>query len=587
MALDGIVLSNIIHELKQKIIGGKIDKIYQLEQAELLLTIRNNKTNYKLLLNAGSQYPRINFSTLSKNETNTPPMFCMFLRKHIGGGKIIDIIQPNFERIVKICIEAKDELGDITNKILILEIMGRHSNIILIKEDNLILDSIKHISYDKSKVRPILPNYIYNYPPNQDKLNPLLVNKLTFIEAISSLDNEIYKRLYQTFSGLSPLISRQICLDAKLDSHAKDISENGLLALYNAFNNIITYVKSANFTPTLYETQDGDLVDYYSFDLPIIEADKKTHNQSINDILEQFTHTKNHRYNISQKTADIKKLIITFIDRTTRKEALLQQAVKTSTDNELFKIYGELITAYSYNITPGDNNFTTLNYYDTNPQEIVIPLDTNKSAIENAQAYFKKYSKLKRAHSAALEQLDIIKDDLKYLQSVLVCLDMLENETDIMELRQELIDMGYLKRKLKDSKKKTKNKQPYLHFKTSSNLDIYVGKNNYQNDELTMKFAKAHDMWLHLKNGAGSHVIIKSQNGYEFTNQDLYEGAILAAYHSSARLSSNVQIDYTLRKNIKKIPSQKPGMVIYNNFKTLSVTPTENEVNMLLAVTNK
>ncbi|ONI45073.1 hypothetical protein AN641_04940 [Candidatus Epulonipiscioides gigas] len=584
MALDGIVLSNIIYELKKGLVGGRIEKIYQPEKEELLLTIRNNRKNLKLLLSSNSQYPRLGFSTLVKNQTDTPPMFCMFLRKHIGGGKIINISQPNFERIVNIEIEAQDDLGDITTKILILEIMGRHSNLILTlkQDDNLrILDSIKHISYDKSKVRPILPNYIYSYPPSQNKLNPLDVNKKNFIIAIDSKDGEVYKRIYQTFSGLSPLIASEICLNADVESNTTNISQEQLETLYSSFEKVMEHVKLANFSPVFYENPDGTPVDYYSFELNMLADKEQIRNSSISEVIEQFTHGKSQKYTTAQKTSDIKKLILNFIDRAVRKQAIQNEAIKESENSEKYKIYGELITAYSYNIKKGDKSFKAVNYYSENQEEITIELDPMKTPIENAQSYFKKYTKLKRTFVAAKEQLEVIKEDLEYLQSVIVSLDLLQNESDILELRQELIEMGYLKRKHKDPKKKVKNQAPYMKFKTSSDLVVYVGKNNFQNDDLTMKFAKANDLWFHIKAGPGSHVIMKIPNGYEATEDDLYEGAMLAAYFSSGKQSSNVPIDYTTRKNVKKVPGAKPGMVIYYNFKTISITPTEKAIQRL------
>ncbi len=583
--LDGIVLANIISELRKEILGGRIEKIYQPEKEELMLVIRNNRKNKKLLLSSNSQYPRIVLSDQVKNQVDTPPMFCMFLRKHISGAKILNISQPNFERIVNIELEVKDDLGDISTKILILEIMGRHSNLILTikEEDKLrVLDSIKHISYDKSKVRPILPNYEYVYPPNQNKLNPLDVNKEQFAIAVSSQEGPIFKRIYQAFSGLSPLIASEICLKAEVDSNSSFISLEEMDKLHEVFDNVINHVKLDTFLPVFYETADGTPVDYYSFELTIMSEYNKLYIGSISEVIEKFTHGKNQKYTISQKTSDIKKLILNFLDRTIRKQAIQNEALKQSEDSENYKIYGELITAYSYNIKKGDKSFVANNYYSENQDEVLIPLDPAKTPIENAQNYFKKYTKLKRTFVAAKEQLEIIKEDLAYLQSVLMSLDILENESDIVELRQELIEMGYLKRKQKDPKKKVKNQAPYMKFRTSSGLDMYVGKNNYQNDELTMKFAKANDMWFHIKAGPGSHVIVKVPNGYELTKEDLYEGSMIAAYFSSGKNSSHVEIDYTTRKNIKKVPGAKPGMVLYYNFKSVTVTPTQKEMEKLV-----
>ncbi len=581
MAFDGIVLSNIIHELNQNIVGGKIEKIYQPEKEELLITVRNNRINHKLLLNSNSEYPRIHLTQLSKNQSNTPPMFCMLLRKHLIGGKIIEIKQPNFERIVEIHIQAKNELGDTENKVLILEIMGRHSNLILTKQNLTILDSIKHISYDKSQVRQVLPNHMYIYPPNQSKLNPLDTNKEEFIDVLLTKNSPVHKALYQSYSGISPLISSEICSEIDGSQIVNTLNEGDFTTLYQKFTNLMDKVKSKQFIPIIYMDNDELPIEYYSFELIRYNNYNSSQFATMSETIEYYTHNKSQKFTISQKTSDIKKMVTTFLDRSIRKQALQEQALEKSEKSDIYKIYGELITSYSYSINQGDKSFTTINYYSDEQEEITIPLDEAKTPIENAQSYFKTYNKLKRTAQAAIEQLAIIKEDLEYLKSVLISIDLLESEMDIAELRQELVDMGYLKKRTRSKQKPQKNQKPYMHFQTSTGLDVYVGKNNLQNDALTMKFAKANDIWLHIKSGAGSHVIIKIPHQYEPTEQDLYEGAMLAGYYSSGQQSSNVQIDYTTKKNVKKIPNAKPGMVIYNNFKTITVTPTNKLVTSL------
>ncbi|ONI43052.1 hypothetical protein AN640_06885 [Candidatus Epulonipiscium fishelsonii] len=581
--LDGIVLSNIINELKQTLLGGRIDKIYQPEKEELLIAIRNNRTKHKLVLNAHSYYPRLNLSTLTENKSESPPMFCMLLRKHLIGGKIIDIFQPNFERIVEIDIEAVNELGDRENKKLILEIMGRHSNLIFTNEYYTIIDSIKHISYDKSSLRPILPNYKYVYPSNQNKLNPLSASKEEFIEQVKTKNIPLFKSIYTSYNGISPVIAQEICLKAnfKEDKPSSSFTLAELEQLFNSFNNIMKNVKNATYSPILYTDKEELPVEFYSFPLELYQNLNQQLYTSISELVELYIYKKNQRFTIAQKTSDIRKLVQNFIDRAKRKQALQQKAIEDTELNELYKIYGEIITSYSYSITQNADSFTTQNYYIEPYEDITIPLDPKKTAIENAQAYFKIYNKTKRTFVAATEQLQIISEDLDYLNSVLVSLDILETEADILELRQELVQMGYLKKKAKHPKKLPKNSNPYMKYKTSSNLDVYIGKNNFQNDSLTMKYAKPNDMWFHIKDAPGSHVIVKVPHQYELTNQDLLECATLASYFSSSKHSSNVSIDYTLKKYIKKIPNAKPGMVIYTNFKTLVVTPNEKLVNDL------
>lgn len=585
MALDGLVLANIVSELKNTLIGGRIDKIYQIEKEDILLTIRNNGVTHKLLLTANSNYPRLHLSTLAKNPSQDPPMFCMLMRKHLGGGKLLHIIQPDLERIVEFHIEATNELGDKETKKLIIEIMGRHSNIILTKENDVILDSIKHISNDKSSVREILPNRLYQRPPHNEKLNPLTISEDSFMDKLKATDLPLFKGLYMNFNGLSPMICHEICHNAGVSSETSTFaaSPHDYTNLFSSFMTTLDAIHTEAFSPILYKDASEIPQDFYCLPVTLYKDLTAEPYPSMSELLEYYFFEKSTRFNVAQKTGDIKKLIHNFIDRSIRKKAIQEKALEECSHKELYKIYGELLTAYAHQIPPQANHFTTLNYYTEPYEEITIPLETNKTAIQNAQAYFKLYNKAKRTELAATAQLASIKEDLDYLASILLSLDLLETKEDIAELRSELVQMGYLKKK-KSSKKELRPKKqlPYLHFKSSKGHDIYVGKNNYQNDELTIKFAKANDLWLHIKDGPGSHVIVKHLDTAPIDEDVILEAATLAAYHSSGKMSSHVPIDYTLRKNVKKVPNAKPGMVIYTHFKTLFVTPTETFVKKLL-----
>lgn len=578
MALDGLVLANVVHELKTTLVGGRIDKIYQIEKEDILITLRNQGSAYKLLLTANSNYPRVHLSTLAKNNNQEPPMFCMLLRKHLGGGKLLDITQPDMERIVCFSIEATNELGDKEVKQLMIEIMGRHSNIILLKQDGTIIDSIKHISLDKSSVREVLPNRTYVRPPSGDKLNPLDVDEMTFIAQLQAKNLPLFKALYTSFNGLSPIFAQNLCVESDLDSQAfaTSLSQDQLTTLFHSFSNELKKVKDALFTPTLYLDEKELPYDFYCFKLSNLETLEQKAFDSISHLLEQFYFERSTHFNVAQKTGDIKKLLHTFLDRSVRKKQIQEKALEEASHKDLYKIYGELLTAYAFQVEPGSPSFTTLNYYEEPYAEITIPLQEHLTPIENAQAYYKLYNKAKRTELAAKEQLTVIEEDINYLQSVLLSLDLLETKEDIDQLRSELIEMGYLKKRKGTTKLKSNKKDlPFLHFKSSEGHDIYVGKNNYQNDMLTMKFAKPNDLWLHIKDGPGSHVIIKSIDGASISEEITLEGAMLAAYHSSGKMSSHVPIDYTYKRNVKKVPNAKPGMVIYTNFKTLYVTPTE------------
>lgn len=582
MALDGIVISNIVSELSEALIGGRIDKIYQPEKDELLISIRNQKDAYKLFLTANSNYPRIHFTTRVKNSSATPPMFCMLLRKHLSSGRITNITQPSYDRIVQIEIEATNELGDRENKKLIIEMMGRHSNIILTKADHTIIDSIKHVSSAQSSLREVLPGRAYFYPNNQTKLSPSELTLESFKAHMQIQPLPIFKALYTTYAGISPLLARSLCQEAQLDYNlsAENLPSHTLETLFNIFDTFMKRVQNKQYEPTLFLDDKENPVEFYSFPLATQFASHQIY-QSLSELLEFYYYDQSSRSVVSQKTADIKKMILTFIERGIRKKAIQEKAIEDSEDAEIYKIYGELLTAYSFQVPKEADHFSTPNYYSEHYEEISIPLNPTLNAIENAQKYFKHYSKAKRTLTAAHEQLTTIEEDLNYLQSVLISLDFLQTQEDIDGLRRELIDMGYLKKRKQAKGKPQKNAMPYMQFVSSDGYTIYVGKNNYQNDELTMKFAKITDLWLHIKDGPGSHVIIKLTPGEAPSDVTLIEAAMLAAYYSKGKQGSNVAIDYTYRKNVKKVPNAKPGMVIYTNFKTLYVTPDEKLVKSL------
>lgn len=582
MALDGIVISNIVSELSDALVGGRIDKIYQPEKDELLLSVRSQKDAYKLFLTANSNYPRIHFTTRVKNSSQTPPMFCMLLRKHLSSGRIISITQPHYDRIVEIEIEATNELGDRENKKLIIEMMGRHSNIILTKADDTIIDSIKHISSAQSSMREVLPGRTYFYPNNQVKLNPSELTLESFLAHMKQQSLPLFKALYTVYAGISPLLSHALCHEAGLESNSliEVLSEDDLTKLFNALKNLMDKVHAKTYAPTLFIDEKEHPLEFYSFPLTTEFSHTKTYN-TLSELLEFYYYDQSSRSVVSQKTVDIKKMISTFIERGVRKKAIQEKAIEESNDAEIYKIYGELLTAYSFAVPEGADHFITQNYYSENYEAISIPLNPKLNAIDNAQKYFKHYSKAKRTLLAAHEQLQTIEEDLVYLHSVLVSLDFLQTQEDIDGLRRELVDMGYLKKRKQAKGKPQKNAMPYMQFTSSEGHTIYVGKNNYQNDELTMKFAKITDLWLHIKDGPGSHVIVKLTPGEMPSDVTLIEAAMLAAYYSKGKHSSNVAIDYTFRKNVKKIPNAKPGMVIYTNFKTIYVTPDEKLVKQL------
>jgi predicted ribosome quality control (RQC) complex YloA/Tae2 family protein len=577
MALDGIVISNIVYELNNLLVGGRIDKIYQPENDELIISIRNNKKSYKLLLSALANMPRIHITEIQKKNPLNPPNFCMLLRKYITGGKVLKLKQPNFERIVEIHIEHLNELGDLCTKKLIIEIMGRHSNIILCDNDNKILDSIKHVSLNVSSVREVLPGRIYAYPPSKNKVNPLNDYSLEeFSDLLKNKNTIVHKALYFTFNGISPIIAEELCYKASLNS-----STNTSELTKEDFNNLFTYYQSLKDTLNNYNYYPNIIVDnndcYKEFssvsltsysDYSIISFD------SISQLLDKYYAKSSNNSRISQKSSDIKKIISTNLERCYKKLDLQLKQIKDTESRDKYKIKGELITANIYNIKEGSDKFTTINYY-TN-EEITISLSPNLSPSENATKYYNRYNKLKRTYFALTEHIEDTKAEINHLESIQSSLNFVQAEEDLIMIREELMNYGYLRFRKNKNKKSLQKSKPF-HYQTSDGFDIYVGKNNLQNDELTMKFANSNDWWFHTKEVPGSHVIVKT-NGRELSDSAFEEAAQLAAFYSKANTSTKVAVDYTLKKNIKKPAGSVPGYVIYHTNYSMYVTPSDRKV---------
>ena len=579
MALDGFTLSNIIYELKSNIIGGRVDKVYQPEKDEIILQIRNKGNAYKLLLTANASSPRLHFTTIQKENPINAPLFCMVLRKHLSSGKIIDITQPKFERIVNIQVESINELGDYSVKTLIFEIMGKHSNIILIDDKNNILESIKHISFDKSSVREVLPGRSYSLPPSQNKKNPLETNFKEFMDIIkNSMPTKAQQIIYKSYNGISPILASEICINANVDPsiNTEELLDNQIEDLYKSLDKIIKLNLQEKFNPQIIYNENDTVLDFTVFDFTMFNNLEKKYFSSISELLEFFYKSKDLTYRLNQKSQDLKKLISQNIERCAKKKEIQQKTLRDIENRDNLKLYGELITSNIYAIKKGMTKVKLNNFYSENFEEVEIRLDPNLTPAENAQKYFKKYNKEKRTFIALQEQIKQNNEELLYLESVLNSVQTCSDEYDIKEIRAELAEQGFLKRQKnnKNNKQKSNKKAKPLHFISSDGFHIYVGKNNTQNDELTLRFAKSLDMWFHTKDIAGSHVIVVSE-GKEIPNSTLNEAANLAAYYSKATNSSLVPVDYTLKKFIKKPNGAKPGMVIYETNKTAYITPDE------------
>ena len=575
MALDGLVISNLTKEFNDLLLNGRINKINQPEADTIILVIKNNRTNYKLLLSANASYPLAYITEDNKQNPMVAPNFCMLLRKHLNSARIIGITQPSFERIIDFKIEHLNELGDTCIKHLIIELMGKHSNIIFTDDDNNIIDSIKHVGIMTSSVREVLPGRKYFIVHTQDKLNPLEVDIDSFTSHIKSSNKALYKALYTTYTGISPLIANEICARASIDSdtHTSELSDDVIYHIYNLFKHIIDDIKEGNFIPNI--VYDGNTpVEFSSIPLNCYTNYSSVQNETISNTLYNFYNEREIINRINQKSADIRKIVSNAIERTVKKLDLQNKQLKDTVKRDKYKVYGELLTTYGYSVANGSKSVTVNNYY-TN-EDITIPLDETLSAIDNAKKYFNKYNKLKRTFNALEIQIEESKNELAYLESISNSLDIARLEDDLIDIKEELMHTEYIRnRNNNNSKKGAKNKKNNnapLHYLSSDGYHIYVGKNNTQNDELTFKFASNNDWWFHAKGMAGSHVIVKSNNE-ELPDRVFEEAGSLAAYYSKAREQEKVEIDYIQKKHIKKPNNANPGFVIYHTNYSLIATP--------------
>ena len=559
MAFDGIVVAGLVHEFRNELIGGRIAKIAQPETDELLLTIKTNDGQRRLLISADASLPLIYLTDANKPAPMTAPNFCMLLRKHIGGGRIVDIRQPKLERIIHFTIEHLNELGDLCRKELIVEIMGKHSNIIFCTSDGKIIDSIKHVSAQMSSVREILPGREYFIPDTMHKADPLTVDADTFTGLLKEKPMPVSKAVYTSFTGISPVTAEEICHLAGLDSAipAKEYSEDILFHLYTQFTIYLSTIKEGRFTPAIY--YDGrEPKEFAALPLTHFDMYECREYASISEVLSTFYSTRSLLMRIRQKSADLRHIVQTALERNRKKYDLQLRQLKDTENREKFRIYGELINAYGYNVEEDARKLDALNYY-TN-EMVSIPLDPTKTPQENAQRYFAKYNKQKRTFEALSELSKETLEDINYLESVQTALDIALTEEDLAQIREELAGAGYIRRRF--TKKKVRIKNEPLHYISSDGYHIYVGKNNLQNEELTFHFASGNDWWFHAKQAPGSHVIVKS-NGDELPDRTFEEAGRLAAYYSSMRGSDKVEIDYVQKKHVKKPNGAKPGFVVY------------------------
>ncbi|MFZ5352641.1 MAG: Rqc2 family fibronectin-binding protein [Bacillota bacterium] len=589
MPFDGSVVHSVVNELNNKILNGKVDKIHQPEKDELIISIRGFKENLKLLLSSSPMYPRIHLTDISRSNPMVPPSFCMLLRKHLMGSRIIGINQPDYERIVEIVFECIDELGYSNTKTLIIEIMGRHSNIVFIdNETKKIIDSIKRISFEVSSVREVLPGRTYIYPPaggkqETPKISPLDVSSDCFVKDITELHTSIKAEKYflGRYNGISPVIAREVCHNAAVDADTdmKSIDYGSLSNLYYSFGKLFNQAKKHQYVPNIIFENEKPL-DFSCFDLTLYSSCQKKYFKSISEAIETFYHEKDKKDRLKQKYGDIQRIISNRLDRSFKKLEKLNEELSQAQSSDKYKIYGELITANMHDISKGQESVRVLNYYSPEGEYVEIPLDSQLTPSANAQKYYKQYSKSKTALKLIDQQLKETKDEILYLESQLDNLEKCTEELEINEIRNELAEQGYISSRKTDKRDKHIKPSKPLHFISSTGVEIYVGKNNIQNDYLTLKLAAPNDIWLHTKEIPGSHVIVKTE-GRKIDDATLAEAANLAAYYSKARSSSKVPVDYTIKKNVKKPAGAKPGMVIYENYKTVYIDPIEESIKRL------
>ncbi|MBZ4645811.1 MAG: fbpA [Clostridia bacterium] len=586
MPLDGIVVNALVHEFNDRILNSKIEKIYQPESDELIFIIRNKGKSERLLLSASSNNPRIHFTTVNKSNPDVPPMFCMLLRKHLMGGRIIAVTQPDFERIIYLMIESYNELGDLTTKKLIIEIMGRHSNIILVDSNGKIIDSIKHIGINISSVRQVMPGLDYVLPPSQEKLNPLDCSEQEIFDIISRQSDglKVDKCIVNNFTGISPLIGREICFRAlhNSDYYIGELSEDQIKYVAGEMCKIFDQIKNGQFLPVLlYDKEAKRVVDFSAVNILQYENLAIETDSSISSILDTFYSKRDSQDRLKQKSSDLLKIINTNLDRCKKKLALQQQKLGEVSNREKFKTYGDLITANIYRIQQGMDKVEVENFYEEGCPVVTIPLDPELSPSRNAQKYFNEYAKAKNAAKMVTEQMELNIHEIDYLESVHDEVIRATNEQELNEIKDEIAEQGYISQKSKQKSQKNVAPSKPMHFISSDGIDIFVGKNNRQNDYLTLKFARDEDLWFHTKNIPGSHTIVKTGGKKDIPDTTLLQAAALAAYFSKGKYSSNVAVDYTTVKNVKKPSGAKPGMVIYENYKTVYVTPDEELITAL------
>jgi predicted ribosome quality control (RQC) complex YloA/Tae2 family protein len=567
MSFDGLFTKAMVDELSLALKGGRINKVHQPYKNEVILTIRANGLNQKLLLSAHPNYARVQLTKEAYENPSEPPMFCMLLRKHIEGYILEDLYQVENDRMIILEIKGRNEIGDISYKQLIIEIMGRHSNIVIVdKTRNLILDSIKHVSFAVNSFRAIQPGQPYVFPPAQNKQNPFQADEEDILKTLDFNGGKLDRQIVENFAGTSPLFAKEVIYQSGLANRT---------TVPKTFMTLINRIRTGNLSPAIMSA--GGKETFYLFPLDHVNGESKTFS-SLSEMLDRYYFGKAERDRVKQQGNDIERLIINEKEKNEKKIEKLQDTLKEAEKADQYQRFGELLTANLYAVKKGMKEIEVLDYYDESGGTVTISLDPRKTPSDNAQKYFSKYQKAKNAVIVVMDQIELASAEVAYFDNLLQQVQS-ASPKDLQEIREELIEGRYIRGRQKRNTKKITNAKPVLdHFHSSDGIDIIVGKNNRQNDYLTNKLAARDEIWLHTKDIPGSHVVIRSKEPSEET---IREAAMLAAYYSKARNSSSVPVDFTRVRYVKKPNGAKPGFVIYDNQQTVYVTPNEEMVLQL------
>lgn len=582
MALDGAFLYVVADELRS-LIGSRVEKISQPSREEVIVILRSYGGSRKILISANANSPRVHFTKLALENPKTPPMFCMLLRKHINSGRLVAVRQNGLDRVLSLDFEAVNELGDLVTVSLIIEIMGRHSNIILVGADGKVVDAVKRVSDEVSSVRLVLPGVRYQAPPAQDKLNLMTDSMEDIMDRffhVSSAD--VTKSLMAVLEGMSPLLTREIAFRAL---KGQEIDKPALSDFYrkriaDELAEVKRRLESRDYQLNVALDESKKIRDFTFLDIQEYGSSvQKTAFDSPSELLDGFYADRDQQSRMKQRSHDLLKLLINATERITKKLALQREELKQCADRDRFKVYGDLINSNLYRIEKGDRSVTVENYYVEGCPEIVITLDPRLSPAQNAQKYYSEYRKAATAESMLHDLMARSEQELIYLDSVFDAVSRTQGESEMLEIREELVEQGYV-RPSRQKQNRMLKAQPPLRYRSSDGFSILCGRNNKQNDRLTLKTAKNYDMWLHTQSIAGSHVIVEA-DGRTISNRAIEEAAVIAAYNSKGRTSDKVAVDYTLVRNVKKPNGAKPGMVIFTDYQTAYVEPDEELVKKL------